>query len=132
METVVHNLTATGEVGEVAERDGVKRIRKFNRKPRSTQSTVSAEEVKKITEEITQLTKEWSKVHITKDFDHLRRIWADDFSYTDNDGKVDKREDLISSGTGPGVRIKWSVNLRAANKSSDRRESSQFPSINST
>ena len=32
METVVHNLTATGEVGEVAERDGVKRISKWNRK----------------------------------------------------------------------------------------------------
>ena len=58
-----------------------------------TQSAVSAGEAEKITEELTRLTKQWSKVHITKDFDHLRRIWADDFSYTDNDGKVDKRED---------------------------------------
>ena len=58
-----------------------------------TQSAVSAGDGEKITEALTRLTKQWSKVHITKDFDHLRRIWADDFSYTDNDGKVDKRED---------------------------------------
>ena len=58
-----------------------------------TQSAVSAGEVEKITEEITQLTKQWSKVHITKDFDHLRRIWADDFSYTEPDGNVANRED---------------------------------------
>ena len=62
-------------------------------KKKPTQSAVSADEAEKITEELTRLTKQWSKVHITKDFDHLRRIWADDFSYTDNDGKVDKRED---------------------------------------
>ncbi|MDB4342013.1 nuclear transport factor 2 family protein [bacterium] len=84
------NLVQNGEkIGDLKE---IKMTRvPSNKKP--TQSAVSAEEVKKITEEITQLTKEWSKVHITKDFDHLRRIWADDFSYTDNDGKVDKRED---------------------------------------
>jgi len=93
MEASMHRLSDDGEVGEVFERNGNKMVQKFNRKPSPMQSTVSAEEVKKITEEITQLTKEWSKVHITKDFDHLRRIWADDFSYTDNDGKVDKRED---------------------------------------
>jgi len=62
-------------------------------KKKPTQSAVSVDEAEKITEELTRLTKQWSKVHITKDFDHLRRIWADDFSYTDNDGKVDKRED---------------------------------------
>ena len=58
-----------------------------------TQSAVSAGEAEKITEVITKLSNEWGRVRITKDIDHLRRIWADDFSYTDNDGKVDKRED---------------------------------------
>ena len=58
-----------------------------------TQSAVSAGEAEKITEELTRLTKQWSKVPITKDFDHLRRIWADDFSYTEPDGNVANRED---------------------------------------
>jgi ketosteroid isomerase-like protein len=58
-----------------------------------TQSAVSAGEAEKIAEEITQLSNEWSQVLITKDFDHLRRIWADDFSFTANDGNVDNRED---------------------------------------
>ena len=65
----------------------------LHRVVKATGTAVSADEAEKITEELTRLTKQWSKVHITKDFDHLRRIWADDFSYTDNDGKVDKRED---------------------------------------
>jgi ketosteroid isomerase-like protein len=75
------------------QKDWKVKLHRIAKSPRPAQSAVSAEEAEKITEEITQLTKEWSKVHITKDFDHLRRIWADDFSYTDNDGKVDKRED---------------------------------------
>ena len=53
-----------------------------------TQSAVSAGEAAKITEEITQLTKQWSIVHTTKDWDFLKRIWADDFSYIGADGTV--------------------------------------------
>ena len=63
--------------------------------PRSTQSAVSADEVEKITEEITQLTKKWSIVHTTKDWEFLKQIWADDFSYTMPDGIVfDKKSGL--------------------------------------
>ena len=61
-------------------------------KNKPTLSVVSADEVEKITEEITQLSKQWSQVAITKDFDLLRRIWADDFSYTEADGNVADRE----------------------------------------
>jgi len=61
-------------------------------KKKTTQSTVSADEAEKITEEITQLSKQWSQVAITKDFDLLRRIWADDFAYTEADGHVADRE----------------------------------------
>ena len=61
-------------------------------KKKPTQSGVSAGEAEKITEEITQLSKQWSQVAITKDFDLLRRIWADDFSYTEADGHVADRE----------------------------------------
>ena len=59
----------------------------------STQSAVSADEAEKITEVITKLSNEWGRVRITKDIDHLRRIWADDFSYTNPDGTVANRED---------------------------------------
>ena len=61
-------------------------------KKKPTQSGVSAGEAKKITEEITQLSRQWSQVAITKDFDLLRRIWADDFAYTEADGHVADRE----------------------------------------
>ena len=57
-----------------------------------TQSAVSAGEAAKITEEITQLTKQWSIVHTTKDWDFLKRIWADDFSYIGADGTVRDKE----------------------------------------
>ena len=49
-------------------------------------------EAEKITEEITQLTKQWSIVHTTKDWDFLKRIWADDFSYIGADGTVRDKE----------------------------------------
>jgi len=58
-----------------------------------TQSAVSADEAEKITEVITKLSNEWGRVRITKDIDHLRRIWADDFSYINPDGTVANRED---------------------------------------
>ena len=95
MEASMHRLSDDGEVGEVFERNGNKMIQKFNRKPRSTQSAVSAEEAEKITEVITKLDQKWSKVSITNDIDHLKRIWADDFSYTNSDGTVlDKEANL--------------------------------------
>jgi hypothetical protein len=60
-----------------------------------TQSAVSAEEAEKIAEVITKLDQQWSKVSITRDIDHLKRIWADDFSYTIGDGTVlDKEANL--------------------------------------
>ena len=49
-------------------------------------------EAEKIKEEITQLTKQWSIVHTTKDWDFLKRIWADDFSYIGADGTVRDKE----------------------------------------
>jgi len=64
-------------------------------KKKPTQSGVSTGEAEKIKEEITQLTKQWSIVHTTKDWDFLKRIWADDFSYTMPDGIVfDKKSGL--------------------------------------
>ena len=53
-----------------------------------TQSAVSAGEAEKITEEITQLSDEWGRVRITKDYAFLRRLYADDFSFTDPSGNV--------------------------------------------
>ena len=56
---------------------------------------MSTDEAEKITKEITQLTEQWSQVFANKDFDHLKRIWADDFSYTMPDGIVfDKKSGL--------------------------------------
>jgi ketosteroid isomerase-like protein len=90
--TIMNHMNLVQNGKKIADLKEIKMTRvPVKKKP--TQSGVSAGEAEKIKEEITQLTKQWSKVHITKDFDHLRRIWADDFSYTDNDGKVDKRED---------------------------------------
>ena len=66
-------------------------------KKKLTQSGVSAGEAEKITEEITQLTKQWSQVFANKDFDHLKRIWADDFSYTMPGGIIsDKKTGLAN------------------------------------
>ncbi|MDP6905619.1 MAG: hypothetical protein QF406_14370, partial [Verrucomicrobiota bacterium] len=53
-----------------------------------TQSAVSTDEVGKITEEITQLSDEWGRVRITKDYAFLRRLYADDFSFTDPSGNI--------------------------------------------
>ncbi|MDB4712808.1 nuclear transport factor 2 family protein [bacterium] len=60
-----------------------------------TQSELSADEAEKITEKITQFSKQWGQVSITKDMAHLKRIWSDDFSYTMPDGTVfDKKAGL--------------------------------------
>ena len=69
----------------------------LHRVVKATGSAVSAGEAEKITEEITQLTKQWSQVFANKDFDHLKRIWADDFSYTMPGGIVsDKKTGLAN------------------------------------
>ena len=61
-----------------------------------TQSAVSAGEAEKITEEITELARQWGRVPITKDTDHLKRILADDFSLVTPDGNVIDKEDWIA------------------------------------
>ena len=61
-----------------------------------TQSAVSTEEAEKITEEITELARQWGRVPITKDTDHLKRIFADDFSFIMPDGNVFDKEGLIA------------------------------------
>ena len=64
----------------------------LHRVVKATGSAVSAGEAEKITEELTQLSIPWGKVPLTKNTDHLKRIWADDFSYIMPDGTVyDKR-----------------------------------------
>ena len=69
----------------------------LHRVVKATGSAVSAGEAEKITEEITQLTEQWSQVFANKDFDHLKRIWADDFSYTMPGGIVsDKKTGLAN------------------------------------
>ena len=67
-------------------------LHRITKSPPTTQSAVSADEAEKITEELTQLSIPWGKVPLTKNTDHLKRIWADDFSYIMPDGTVyDKR-----------------------------------------
>ena len=61
-----------------------------------TQSAVSAGEAEKITEEITELARQWGRVPITKDTDHLKRILADDFSLVTPDGNVIDKDDWIT------------------------------------
>ena len=61
-----------------------------------TQSAVSTEEAEKITEEITELARQWGRVPITKDTDHLKRILADDFSLVTPDGNVIDKQDWIA------------------------------------
>ena len=64
--------------------------------PGPTHSAVSADEAEKITEELTQLSIPWGKVPLTKDIDHLKRIWADDFSYIIGDGTVFDKEAMLA------------------------------------
>ena len=61
-----------------------------------TQSTVSVGEAEKITKEITELARQWGRVPITKDTDHLKRIFADDFSLVMPDSNVFDKEGLIA------------------------------------
>ena len=61
-----------------------------------TQSAVSAGEAEKITEEITELARQWGRVPITKNTDHLKRIFADEFSLVMPDGNVFDKEALMA------------------------------------
>jgi len=56
--------------------------------PRPTQLAVTASEAEKITKEITQLSHKWGQVRMTKDYAFLRRLYSDDFSFTDPSGNV--------------------------------------------
>jgi hypothetical protein len=74
------------------QKDWEVKLHRVSKSARTTQLAVSAEEGEKITEELTQLSIPWGKVPLTKNRDHLKRIWADDFSYIMPDGTVyDKR-----------------------------------------
>jgi ketosteroid isomerase-like protein len=74
------------------QKDWKVKLHRITKSPPTTQSAVSADEAEKITEELTQLSIPWGKVPLTKNTDHLKRIWADDFSYIMPDGTVyDKR-----------------------------------------
>ena len=74
------------------QKDLLIKLHRVSKSARTTQSAVSPGEAEKITEELTQLSIPWGKVPLTKNTDHLKRIWADDFSYIMPDGTVyDKR-----------------------------------------
>ena len=74
------------------QKDWKVKLHRITKSPPTTQSAVSADEAEKITEELTQLSIPWGKVPLTKNTGHLKRIWADDFSYIMPDGTVyDKR-----------------------------------------
>ena len=66
--------------------------------PRPAHATaVSAGEAEKITEVLTKLETQWTKASITKDTAFLKSIWADDFSSTDEFGKVFDKEAALAS-----------------------------------
>ena len=66
--------------------------------PRPANATaVSNEEAEKITEVITKLDQQWAKASITKDTAFLKSIWANDFSSTDEFGKVFDKEAALAS-----------------------------------
>ena len=74
------------------QKDLLIKLHRVSKSARTTQSAVSLGEAEKITEELTQLSIPWGKVPLTKNTGHLKRIWADDFSYIMPDGTVyDKR-----------------------------------------
>ncbi|MCS5600023.1 MAG: nuclear transport factor 2 family protein [Rhodospirillales bacterium] len=64
----------------------------LHRVVKASGSAVSAGEAEKITEVLTKLSIPWGKASLTKDTDHLKRIWADDFSYIGADGVVSDKE----------------------------------------
>ena len=65
--------------------------------PDPTQSAVSAEEAEKIAEVIAKLDHRWGQASLTKDTAFLKSIWANDFSSTDEFGKVFDKEAALAS-----------------------------------
>ena len=65
-----------------------------------TQSAVSADEAKKITEEITKLDQQWGQADVTRDIDYVKSIWADDLRFTDEFGKVNDKEAALADFEG--------------------------------
>ena len=62
-----------------------------------TQSAVSADEAKKITEEITKLDQQWGQADVTRDIDYVKSIWADDLRFTRTGGKVFDKEAALAA-----------------------------------
>ena len=59
-------------------------------------SAAPDDDVEKITKELTQLSIPWGKAPLTRDTDHLKRIWADDFSFIIDDGTVFDKESFVA------------------------------------
>ena len=68
----------------------------LHRVVKATGSAVSVDEVEEITEELTQLSIPWGMAPLTKDIDHVRRIWADDLSFIIHDGTVFDKKGLLA------------------------------------
>jgi ketosteroid isomerase-like protein len=60
----------------------------LHRVVKTTGSTVSTEEVDKITDVLKKLSDSWGQSAVTKDTAFLKSIWADDFAYIGADGTV--------------------------------------------
>ena len=70
--------------------------------PDTVYSAAPDDDAEKITKELTQLSIPWGKAPLTRDTDHLKRIWADDFSFIIDDGTVfDKKGFLAFSEEDP-------------------------------
>ena len=64
--------------------------------PDTVYSAAPDDDAEKITKELTQLSIPWGKAPLTRDTDHLKRIWADDFSYIMPDGTVYTRKAFLA------------------------------------
>ena len=64
--------------------------------PDTAYSATTDDDAEKITKELTQLSIPWGKAPLTRDTDHLKRIWADDFSFIIDDGTVFDKESFLA------------------------------------
>ena len=64
--------------------------------PDTAYSAAPDDDAEKITKELTQLSIPWGKAPLTRDTDHLKRIWADDFSFIIDDGTVFDKESFLA------------------------------------
>jgi len=64
--------------------------------PDTAYSAAPDYDAEKITKELTQLSIPWGKAPLTRDTDHLKRIWADDFSFIIDDGTVFDKEGFLA------------------------------------